>query len=573
MLIAVLAVLCLPASHAQEQEDDAQAVALINGTVVTPGADPISDAVVVIRGDRIASVGSKDDVTVPDNAVVVDVSGRYIMPGMVDGHVHFFQSGGLYTRPDVIDLRAARPYDEEVAMIKERLPDTFRRYLASGVTSVVDVGGPMWNLDVRAQADTSTMAPTVVTAGPLISSVEPDEFTVDDKPILRFESPGAAREEVRRQVNAGVDLIKIWYIVRGEGPEAFRPVVDAVIDEAHDLDTRVAVHATGLETARAAVEAGADILVHSVYDRPVDNAFVQELVAENVLYVPTLMVSERYGQTFAQTLDLTVAEHRIGQKDVIASLFDLQVLPDSMLSDRMRRMIAQRPAIPSDSVAMQNLKAVHDAGVTVVAGTDAGNIGTLHGPSLSREFELMRAAGLSPAEILETATVGGAALMGRDNLGRVEAGMQADLAIVNGNPLEDLAHAFDVDAVVRRGELLRVESLLPTPPEAPVQQQLNAYNAHDIDGFLDAYADSVKIYGYPNRLQMTGTSGMRDVYSQLFSGNPTLFANVTRRMVQGSVVIDEERVRGRSSDGDVTHAIAIYHLNEDGKIARVEFVR
>ncbi|HHP7239804.1 amidohydrolase family protein [Longibacter sp.] len=573
MLIAVVAVLCLPASHAQEQEDDAQAVALIDGTVVTPGADPISDAVVVIRGDRITSVGSNDDVTVPDNAVVVDVSGRYIMPGMVDGHVHFFQSGGLYTRPDVIDLRAARPYDEEIAMIEERLPDTFRRYLASGVTSVVDVGGPMWNLDVRAQADTARMAPTVVTAGPLISSVEPDEFTVDDKPILRFESPGAAREEVRRQVNAGVDLIKIWYIVRGQGPEAFRPVVDAVIDEAHGLDTRVAVHATGLETARTAVEAGADILVHSVYDRPVDNAFVQELVAENVLYVPTLMVSERYGQTFAQTLNLTVAEHRIGQKDVIASLFDLQVLPDSLLSDRMRRMIAQRPAIPSDSVAMQNLKAVHDAGVTVVAGTDAGNIGTLHGPSLSREFELMRAAGLSPAEILETATVGGATLMGRDDLGRVEAGMQADLAIVNGNPLDDLAHAFDVDAVVRRGELLRIESLLPTRAEAPVQQQLNAYNAHDIDGFLDAYADSVKVYAYPNRLQMTGTSRMRDVYSQLFSRNPTLFANVTRRMVQGTVVIDEERVRGMASDGDVTNAIAIYHVNEDGKIARVEFVR
>ncbi|WP_245846063.1 amidohydrolase family protein [Longibacter salinarum] len=562
----------LPAiDSAAAQSKGVESRALVNGTLIQLGQAPLADAVIVIRGDEIAAVGSGDSVDIPEDAQVIDVSGRYVMPGMIDGHVHFFQSGGLYARPDVVDLRNVRPYEEEIAGIKERLPDTFRRYLASGVTSVVDVGGPMWNLDVRAQTDTMTAAPTVVTAGPLISSVEPDEFTVDDKPILRFESPEAAREEVRRQIDAGVDIVKIWYIVRGDGPEAFRPVVDAVIEEAHGRDTRVAVHATQLETAHAAVEAGADILVHSVYDQPVDDAFVRQLVEQDVIYVPTLMVSERYRETFAQTLDLTVAEHRIGQKDVIGSLFDLQVIADSLVPNRIQQMISSRPDIPSDSVAIRNLKAVHDAGVTIAAGTDAGNIGTLHGPSLSREFELMRAAGLTPAEVLATATVGGAALMGQDNLGRIEPGMQADLAIVRGNPLEDLQHAFEVDAVMRRGNLMKIRALVPPTAEAAVQQQLNAYNAHDLDGFMDAYADSVQIYTYPNRLDAEGKEAMREPYAGMFKDSPNLFANVTKRMQQGEFVVDYERVTGLGED-ELT-VIAMYHVNEDGKIDRVEFVR
>jgi imidazolonepropionase-like amidohydrolase len=415
------------------------------------------------------------------------------------------------------------------------------------------------------------MAPTVVTAGPLISSVDPTELTVDDKPILQITDPEVAREEVRRQIEAGVDIVKIWYITGLSGPEAYRPVVEAVIDEAHDRDTRVAVHATQLETARVAVELGADILVHSVVDAPVDEAFVQALLDGGVIYVPTLMVGERYGETFSQTLDLTVAEHRLGQKDVIASLFDLQTLPDSLVPDRLERRIEDRPAVPSDSVAIDNLRRVHEAGVTIAAGTDAGNIGTLHGPSLSREFALMRSAGLTPAEVLRTATAGGARLMGRSDLGRIEPGMQADLAIVRGNPLDNLQNAFEVDAVMRRGQLFPAKALLPPTATAPVQQQLNAYNARDLEGFLDAYADSVEIYRYPNEPSSTGIEAMRGTYAGLFDRAPNLFAHVTQRMVQGAIVIDEERVYGLSNTP--LRAIAIYHINADGKIDRVEFIQ
>jgi len=566
------------AAPPEERADaDASLTALVGATLVQPGQDPVRDAVVVIDGETIEAVGAQGETPILDGATVVDASGKYVMPGMVDGHVHFFQSGGLYTRPDAIDLRRVRPYTDEIRQIKDRLPDTFRRYLASGITSVVDVGGPMWNLDVRARADTTADAPTVVTAGPLISSVQPSALTTDDPPILKIETPEAAREEVRRQVEAGVDLIKIWYIVRGGGPEAFRPVVDATIDEAHAAGMRVAVHATQLETARAAVEAGADILVHSVFREPVDDAFVQLLIDNDVIYTPTLMVSERYRETFAQQLDFTAAEHRLAQKDVLASLFDLRTLPDSLLPPRMQERIEQAPTVAADSVAIRNLTRVFDAGVTVAAGTDAGNIGSPHGPALSREFELMRAAGLTPEEVLQTATTGGARLTGRDDVGRIEPGMQADLVVVNGNPLDDLQHAFDVETVVRRGHVFHRDALLPPTPEAAVQQQLNAYNAGDIDGFLDAFADSVNVLTYPGqagaRGGMQGQADLRRVYGSLFDRAPTLHAHVTQRMVKGRVVIDYEEVTGIPGRSGMTTAIAIYHVNRDGKIDRVEFVQ
>jgi imidazolonepropionase-like amidohydrolase len=551
----------------------AQPTAFVGGTVVNPeGAPIVEDATVVVEDGRITAVGPRADVDVPDDATVIDAGGKYLIPGLTDGHVHFFQSGGLYTRPDAIDLRAVRPYAEELALIKERLPDTFARYLRSGITSVVDVGGPMWNLDVRAQADTMAKAPRVTVAGPLISSVERPKLDEGDPPILKIETPEAARAEVREQVEAGVDLIKIWYIVRPtETPAAYRPVVEATIEEAHRLGKRVAVHATQLETARAAVEAGADILVHSVFSRPVDDAFVQLMHENDVLYTPTIMVMERYSEVFAQQLDLTVPEHQIAHPDIIGSLFDLRTLPDSLMTPgRRRQMQSTRPVNP-DSAAIRNLRVLHDAGVPIVAGTDAGNIGTPHGPALHREIELMRAAGLSPREILTTATVGGARLAGRDDLGTIEAGQLADLVILDEDPRTDIAHWSTIHRVVKGGHVFAPDDLVDPSPVHVVQGQLNAYNARDLEGFLSFYAEDVQLFTYPDSLRGQGLNGMRQRYGRLFKQAPQLHAEVTNRMHLGATVIDYERVQGMSADGPV-EAIAIYRVIDD-VIDRVEFVR
>jgi len=566
-LILSLSALCwmLPAT--------AQPTAFVGGTVVNPeGAPVVEDATVVVEDGRVAAVGPQAEVNVPANATVVDARGKYLIPGLTDGHVHFFQSGGLYTRPDAIDLRAVRPYADELALIKERLPDTFARYLRSGITSVVDVGGPMWNVDVRARADTTAKAPRVTVAGPLISSVERPTLDEGDPPILKIETPAAARAEVRDQVEAGVDLIKIWYIVRpSETPAAYRPVVEATIEEAHAAGKRVAVHATQLETARAAVEAGADILVHSVFSEPVDDAFVQLMVENDVLYTPTIMVMERYSEVFTQQLDLTVPEHRIAHPDIIGSLFDLRTLPDALMTPGRQRGIQSTRPVNPDSAAIRNLRVLHDAGVPIVAGTDAGNIGTPHGPALHREIELMRAAGLSPREILTTATVGGARLAGRNDLGTIEAGHLADLVVLDDDPRTDIAHWSAIHRVVKGGHVFAPDDLVDPTPADVVQGQLNAYNARDLEGFLSFYAPDVQLYTYPDSLTGQGLDRMRRSYGRLFEQAPQLHAEVTHRMHLGTTVIDYERVQGMSPDGPV-EAIAIYRVLDD-VIDRVEFVQ
>ena len=551
----------------------AQPTALVGPTALNPAdSTVIADATILIRGDEIAAVGPSSDVTVPDDATVHEMPNKYVMPGLIDGHVYFFQSGGLYTRPDVLDLRAKRPYAEELRRIKERLPDTFRRYLRSGVTSVVDVGGPMWNLDVRARADTTAMAPTVAVAGPLISSVERPSLDEGDPPILQITTPEAARKEVREQIIAGVDLVKIWYIVRqGETPADYRPVVEATIDEAHNAGIRVAVHATELETARAAVEAGADVLVHSVFDKPVDDAFVRLLRENDVLYTPTLMVRERYRETFAQQLGLTTAEHRLGQKDVIASLFDLRTLPDSLVPPELRQRIQQAPATPSDTVAMRNLKRLHDAGVPIAAGTDAGNIGTPHGPALFREFELMRTAGLAPQEILATATAGGARLLGRDDLGQLKPGMQADLVVLDKNPFADVTNATSIHRIVKGGRVYVPDSLVPRIPEVVVQQGANAFNAHDLGGFLDAFAPDLKVYAHPDSLVMDGRPALREQYASAFQTATQLHVEVHHTAPIGNTVALHETIRGTPKT-EPLEQVVLYRVT-DGAIDRVWLVQ
>jgi imidazolonepropionase-like amidohydrolase len=266
---------------------------LIDGT----GARPVPDAAVVVSGDRIADAGPSSKIIVPKKAKTIDARGKWIIPGLIDAHVHFFQSSGLYTRPDIIDLRERVPYERELGWLRKRLPYTFTRYLCSGITSVVDAGGPFANFKVRAMSRRTRAAPRVAVAGPLISTVAPDNLETADPAIIEVTNLEEAVALVRRELARKPDLIKIWFI-RGPDVELEHAVkiVGAVVKASHAANVRVAVHATELETAKAAVAAGADILVHSVSDRPVDDEFVQMVKEHGVIYTTTIVVDEGYAK-------------------------------------------------------------------------------------------------------------------------------------------------------------------------------------------------------------------------------------------------------------------------------------
>src|SRR5437764_1618718 len=445
----------------------AEKIALIAGTVINPADGKITrNATVFVDNGRITNIAA--NMVMKFGGREIDCKGKFILPGYIDTHIHFFQSGDLFTRPDVVDLNSVRPYKDEVAWVKSHVDDVFVRYLRSGITSVVDVGGPFWNFEVRRAANATAKAPRVAVAGPLISSVSREKLDLGDPPIVKIDTPDQAREFVRKLAEQKPDLVKIWYIVDNDHPvDSFRPIVRATIEESHARKLRVAVHATELETARAAVEEGADVLVHSVIDKPVDDAFVKLLKDRHIILCPTLVVFERYGRTFAHQLNLTPEEKAWGNPDVIATL-DVTKIPQDKLPDRIKSALA-KPDEALDrikktyEVALPNLKNLEDAGITIAAGTDAGNIGTIHGPALFREVQLMREAGHTPMEILQCATANAAKLFGGEtgaHVGRLEAGFFADLVILNSNPLDDIAHASDIDTVIKNGVAYQADSIL-----------------------------------------------------------------------------------------------------------------
>jgi imidazolonepropionase-like amidohydrolase len=448
----------------------ANELTLVGGTAINPAdGKVIENALITIDGGTIQGVGSGSNAAASKDAKTIDCKGKFILPGYIDTHVHFFQSGDLFTRPDGVDLTAIRPYAEEVAWVKSHVDDVFARYLRSGITSVVDVGGPFWNFEVRNHANATVKAPRVAVAGPLISSVSRPQLDLGDPPIVKIDTPEQAREFVRKLAGQQPDLVKIWYIVDKDHPvDSFRPIVRATIEESHARKIRVAVHATELETARAAVEEGADVLVHSVIDKPVDDKFVQLLKNKNIILCPTLVVFERYGRTFANKLNLVPEEKAWGNPEVIATL-DVTKIPADKLPERIKAALADPDGTLDRikkiyDVALKNLKTLEDAGVTIAAGTDAGNIGTIHGPALFREFQLMREAGLTPMQILQCTTLNAAKLFGGNTggrLGTIAKGNFADLVILKTDPSQDISHASDIDMIVKNGVVYAADSVLP----------------------------------------------------------------------------------------------------------------
>lgn len=587
-LACLLLLACLPAFAAGPQVR-----AIVGATLVNPGAAPVPDAVVLVRDGRIVDAGARGTVAIPADAERIDAAGKWLVPGYIDAHVHFFQSGGLYTRPDAFDLREVVPYEQEIANIRANLDDTFRRTLRSGITTVADVGGPMANFDVREQAKASRLAPRVFVAGPLVSTWKPPVLSdLADPPIVAASTPEQARALVREQAALRPDFLKLWFVLNpGETPQQFLPVVKAAIVEAHASQLRVAVHATELETARAALQAGADVLVHSVEDAPLDDAFIALLKQRDVPYIPTLAVADGYPRVALRAPALNAEERAWGNPDVIATFDDLNRLsPDYVPAGLVRAWKAGRKPPPVSQVMLKNLKAAQDAGVLVATGTDAGNPGTLHGASYFRELRLMAQAGLTPAQILSDSTLGGARMLAReDELGSIAKGKFADLVVLDADPLASVDNFSRIHAVMKNGELFAADSIVgegpkaktqrnpdafrtPGPqdePEAVVQRQLEAYNAHDIDAFLATYSPDVELFTLGGERQSQGLEAMRARYGKMFQDVPKLRCQVLRRIVQGNLVIDHEHLTGLP-DGSSFDGLAIYEVRR-GKIRRVWF--
>jgi imidazolonepropionase-like amidohydrolase len=192
------------------------------------------------------------------------------------------------------------------------------------------------------------------------------------------------------------------------------------------------------------------------------------LKEKGTILTPTLVVFERYGRTFIHKLELTPEEKAWGNPDVIATL-DVTRLPEDKMPDRLKKAMANAEQVldginKTYDVALKNLKTLEDAGVTIATGTDAGNIGTIHGPAIFREFQLMKQAGLTPMQILQCTTANAAKTFGGETgakIGSLQPGNFADLVILKSNPLDDIKNASDIDTVVKNGVFFQADAILP----------------------------------------------------------------------------------------------------------------
>jgi imidazolonepropionase-like amidohydrolase len=443
-------------------------IALVGATVVEPATGAAQpDSVVVLKGDRIEVVGTAAQTRIPSGARVVNVKGKWIIPGLIDAHVHFFQSANPYTRPDGVNLTKRVPYADEMARNKARLDATFRIWVASGVAAVADAGGPMWNFEVRDAARAASLAPLVRVSGPLISTVDRLALDLGDPPIIRCNTPDEARRLATKELERRPDCVKMWFIATPDRTlEEGEAIARATAETAHARHVPFCVHATELATAKAALRAGADILVHSVIDAPIDDEFVALGRKNHAVYIPTLNVFFSPRTLFLGDWAPTEVERRLADPKILAMMEDAKHLLRDELPPRLQQLRdGPHPPTEPPPAAMTNLRKVWDAGLIVAAGTDAGNPGVLHGPGIYREVQLMEKAGLTPVEVLRSATVNGAeALRVEKDLGTVAAGKRADLVILDADPLASSANLSRIYRVVHAGQVLDPDEIVSSLP-------------------------------------------------------------------------------------------------------------
>ncbi len=531
---------------------------------------------VLIKNGVISKI-SKKAIKNNNGYTVLDATGKYLMPGMIDTHIHFFQTGSMYTRPDALDMTEVVSYEDELKFAENMVEDSFNRYLRLGVTTVIDVGGPFSNFKVRDSVAPQFTSPNVLVTGPLFSPYQPEALAkTDDVPIEKITTIEEATTLFNKMLPYKPDFIKIWYIAGPTMPANQNfPIVKHIAKLAHDNNLKLAVHATQLETATLAVKAGADILVHSVDDALVTEDFADLLIENNVTYIPTLIVGKNYMTSFLGTPSNHPQDLTFANPTTYRSLTDVQKMSEDQLSPTLKMIKANSNAILNQNdnqitLMGKNLAFLQERGVRIATGTDAGNIGTQHASSYLQEQEAMLKSGLTNAQIVKASTINAARGFGLEKtLGTIEEGKRADLLLLSENPLQELQNLNTIEKVIKDGNTLQASAIIKESPEQIVQRQVNAYNARNIDVFVDTYADDIEVFNFPNETSMKGKEVLRSQFTKMFEQVPNLYCEIKNRIVLGNKVVDREHVRFGENYSDV---IAIYEVTQ-GKISKVTFLR
>jgi imidazolonepropionase-like amidohydrolase len=390
------------------------------GARVIDGTDraPIDNATLLVRGGKIVAVGAASAVTVPAGAQRVPLAGKTVIPGLINAHGHVGNTVGM----------------EQGHYSADNVARDLKTYAAYGITTVFSLGDDQ---AAGIAARDAQRTPTLNRARLFVAG-----------PVLAPKSVDEARKLVDEDAAMKVDIVKIRVDDNlGTTPKMAPDIYKAVIDQAHKKGLRVAVHLFYLDDAKAVLDAGADFIAHSVRDTAVDDQFIAMLKRRNVCYCPTLMrevstfVYESTPPWFADPLFLKHAD--MAAVEALKQPARQQAMANSKSAQRYKAGL---------EVANRNLKKLSDAGVPIAMGTDTGPPARFQGYFELMELEMMAKAGLTPRQVLASATRDAARCMKLDSeLGTLEPNKWADFVVLDADPLADISNVRKINAVYVAG--------------------------------------------------------------------------------------------------------------------------
>lgn len=413
-------------------------VTLIDGT----GRGSVPNATVVIEGNRITDAGAHAQA--PAGARTIDGTGKFLIPGLIDAHIHLRGGRGSAIEQGRDGIRA------------------LHSYLYAGVTTVFDAGNrPDYIMGLRAKEQNGAiLSPRIFATGGTVAS-----SNGHGGPYNVEAWPGD-RKLLDEHLATKPDLAKIGQDEHGWG---VRPQINQLPDDLleeiiryyHSKGVRVIIHVSNEHNAIEAIYAGADTLAHPIIQAPMSDPYVKMMSVKHVPTVSTLTIGDNYSR---------LADH--------PEFLDQPLYKDTLEAEERQKLKTEESAKQKENrwatwmkvmtpIAQDNMKRLNDTGKDIVAaGTDQSS-----GPALHRELELLVGGGISPADTIVIATRNAARALGKlEDLGTIEAGKLADLVLLKADPTRDINNAKLVDLVIKNGQVIdRTKLDLPATRRAGTQ--------------------------------------------------------------------------------------------------------
>ena len=414
-------------------------VVLIDGT----GRQPVSHVSILVQSDSIVEIKKGTfDQSVRKTAQVINGARKYLVPGLMDVHVHL--AGSM-----IVTEQGLR----EIEIDRQRGIRALHGYLYGGVTTIYDCGNlPDYIFALRDEERSGAItSPRIFAAGGIVTypgshGSGPGATTVDDWP----EAIPVLDEHIKRRP----DILKLTLEERGWGmrpmiPKLPLPLMEKIIEYYNDHGIRTTAHTASELRARQAIFAGIDTLAHPVIVGPIADSFAQLMAAKKIPMATTLTIGENYSR---------LAEH----PEYLDQPLYRAILPETEIKElkEIRRKQYQERQWTwwmklMTPVAQENLRKIHEAGGVLALGTDQTN-----GAAVHREMELLVAAGIAPLDVIRIATFNAAKFLGKeDQLGTIEEGKLADMVLLNADPSDDINNAKDIHMVIKNGRVIDRDKL------------------------------------------------------------------------------------------------------------------